>query len=231
MKVNRILPLTLMIALATGGRSVAAEWTETLAVTDEALTNTGRNAFFILEPGYQLLLEGKEDGKNTTLTITVLNETKTVGHVETRVVEEREVADGKLVEVSRNYFAVGMTTKNVYYFGEDVDVYKGEKVVHEGAWLAGVAGAQHGIAMPGANKVGERYYQERAPKVAMDRAETVSLNETVKVPAGKFEHCLKVKETTPLEPGTEYKLYVPDLGLVKEGGLLLVKHGFLRQQP
>jgi Concanavalin A-like lectin/glucanases superfamily len=52
------------------------------------------------------------------LTITVLNETKMVDGVETRVVEERETKGGKLKEVSRNYFAISKRTNDVFYFGE-----------------------------------------------------------------------------------------------------------------
>ena len=51
------------------------------------LSSTGRNRYFVLEPGFQLVLEGKEGGKTTVLTITVLNDTKMVDGVETRVVE------------------------------------------------------------------------------------------------------------------------------------------------
>jgi hypothetical protein len=71
-----------------------------------------------------------------------LNETKVVDGVETRVVEENESDKGKPVEISRNYFALDKQTGDVYYFGEDVDIYKDGKVSsHEGAWLAGVHGA------------------------------------------------------------------------------------------
>jgi len=48
----------------------------------------------------------------------------------------------------------------------------------------------------------------------------------VKTPAGEFKNCLKVEETTPLEPNTkEYKYYAPGVGLVREGDLKLVKYG------
>jgi len=60
----------------------------------------------------------------------------------------------------------------------------------------------------------------------MDRAEIVSLSETVKTPAGEFKNCLKVEETTPLEPATkEYKYYAAGVGLVQDGSLKLVKYG------
>ena len=230
-----------LVALLLAGASLAVakdiptkaagkSWEPTLSPQAEAVSSTGRNRFFVLEPGYQLVYQGKEGRKTVDLIITVLEETKPVAGVETRIVEERESADGKLVEVSRNYFAVGDQSHNVYYFGEDVDMYKnGQVTSHEGAWLAGVNGAKHGIAMPAENKVGDKYYQEQAPKVALDRAETVSLAETVKTPAGTFTGCLKVKETTPLEPGVGYKLYAPEIGLVQDGALKLVRHGFVKQ--
>jgi hypothetical protein len=218
---------------ATAGDRPAPDrdWQPTLAPLDEAMTSAGRNRFFILEPGYRLVYQGREGGKTVDLVITVLNETKPVAGVETRIVEERESANGKLVEVSRNYFALGARSRNVYYFGEEVDIYRDGKITsHEGAWLAGVNGAKHGVAMPAENKVGEKYYQEQAPKIALDRAQTVSLSETVQTPAGTFSRCLKVRETTPLEPGTvEYKYYAPDIGLVRDGNLKLIRHGFAKQ--
>ena len=38
--------------------------------------------------------------------------------------------------------------------------------------------------MPGTVSVDAKYYQEIAPDVAMDRAKIVSVNDTVKTPAG-----------------------------------------------
>src|SRR5262249_39811573 len=151
---------------------------------------------------------GKEDGDEVALTITVLAETRSVDGVETRVVEERESKGGELVEVSRNFFAISKRLNDVYYFGEEVDIYKGGKVVsHEGAWLSGVSGAKFGLATPGSPLLGARYYQEIAPDVAMDRAEVVSLTETMETPAGKFTDVLKTIETTPLEPETRESKY------------------------
>jgi hypothetical protein len=180
----------------------------------------GKNAYFILEPGYRLHFEHEKN----TLTVTVLEETKIVDGVKTRVVEERETSGGELAEVSRNYFAIDKTTNDVYYFGEDVDIYKNGKVTgHEGAWLAGVNGARFGLMMPGHPKVGDKYYQEIAPKVAMDRAEIISLAEGLKVPAGIFKNCLHTRESSALEIGSEGKWYAPDVGLIKDADFVLAK--------
>ena len=55
----------------------------------------------------------------------------------------------------------------------------------------------------------------------------MSLSEAVSTPGGDFSNCLKVKETSPLEPGVcENKIYAPGIGLVQDGPLQLTHHGF-----
>jgi hypothetical protein len=206
-------------------------WTDTFQEDSASFVSRGTNPFFILEPGYQLRLKGKEGKKLVDLRITVLNETLMVDGVMTRVVEERESVNGKLVEVSRNYFATSTRTNGVYYFGEDVDIYKDGRIVgHEGAWRSGVDGAHYGLMMPGIPLLGARYYQEIAPGVAMDRAEVVGTNELIRTQAGSFERCLRVRETTPLESrAREYKCYARGIGLVQDAGVILVSYGFVTQ--
>src|SRR5205085_8709539 len=140
-------------------------------------------------PGKVLKLS---DGKDM-LTITILPETKTIDGVKVGVLEERETKDGKLIEVSRNFFATDKNSGDVYYFGEDVDNYKDGKIIdHESEWHAGEKGAKFGLMIPANPKVGDKYYQEIAPKVAMDRVEVVSTDETVTTPAGTFKHCVQI---------------------------------------
>jgi hypothetical protein len=211
-------------AAQTSGRSAAVDsWAANFDVDRADLVSTGRNDHFILEPGYTAVFESGAE----RLVITVLNETRRVDGVDTRVVEERETRNGAIVEVSRNYFAISRRTHDVYYFGEDVDAYSGGKIEnHDGSWMAGVNGARFGLAMPGdAVHLNRRYYQEIAPRVAMDRATIVGVAETVTAPAGEFRNCLKTEETTPLEPGVkEYKYYARGIGLVQDGSLKLVKY-------
>jgi len=189
-------------------------YTDSFLVDEKDLASTGRNPYFILEPGYQLTFESED--KKETLTVTVLEETKKIGAIETRVVEEREIEDGKVKELSRNYFAICKRTNSVYYFGEDAG----------GAWMHGEKGARFGLMMPGTPLVGARYYQEVAPGAAMDRSEIISVTETFETPAGKFEKVLKTLETTPLEPKEKaFKRYAPGVGLIQDGNLKLVKFG------
>ena len=204
----------LSFSVACGeGAAKGSPWQEKFELSSCKLLTTGRNQYFVMEPGYQVVLEGG----GTKLQITVLNETKTVDGVATRVVEEKEWKDGKLAEISRNYFAMCAQTKDVFYFGEDVDLYKNGKVAdHEGTWTAGKAGAKPGLFMPSRPLLGARFYQEIAPKVAMDRVEVVSTDETVTTPAGTFHHCVHLKETTPMEPDVSHKYYAPGVGMIKD---------------
>ena len=223
--IHNALPVAALLAASTAGYQEAqaeSTWQEEFNIADCEFSTTGRNQYFVLEPGHQVVLEG--DG--TKLEITVLDETKTVDGVATRVVEEREWEDGELYEVSLNYFAICEATKDVFYFGEATDYYEdGEVLRHDGEWLAG-NGNRAGLIMPGSPKLGMKYYQELAPGVALDRAEIVSLDETCETPAGTFANCLKVKEGTALdESETEYKYYAPDIGFIQEEDLLLTKYG------
>ena len=226
MKKRILILAALFLAGMTTASAQGKLFTEDLMQNDCAFETTGRNRYFILEPGYQLTLENKDGDK---LIVTVLNETRKVGNIETRVVEENESEGGKQTEVSRNFMAFCKQNGSIYYFGEEVDIYKNGKIVKgEDAWMVG-GNNKAGVIMPGLIFLGARYYQEIAPGTAMDRAEIVAIGETKTTPAGVFTNCLKTEETTPLEPKEkEFKFYAPGIGLVQEEDLLLTKYGFVK---
>ena len=66
-------------------------------------------------------------------------------------------------------------------------------------------------------------------KVAMDRAEVVSLDEKLVTPAGQFLNCVKTEESSGVEKVRENKLYAPGVGLVYDGELKLKSYVFSRQ--
>ncbi|NIM92582.1 MAG: hypothetical protein GTO18_02555 [Anaerolineales bacterium] len=203
-------------------------WQEEFDLSSCTFVTTGQNQYFILEPNFQLVLEGGSE----VLKVTVLDEKVIIDGIETRVVEEREWKRGELIEVSRNFFAMCQETKDIFYFGEEVDMYKdGEIASHSGAWRAGENNAKAGLIMPGEPKVGMKYYQEIAPDVAMDRAEVVSIDETYSTTAGTFSDCLKTREGTALNPlEREFKRYAPGIRLIQDSNLLLTEYGFIDRE-
>lgn len=213
---------------ASSGQQLSSTWQKEFGLSERNLGPTGRNQFFILEPGFQLILESATE----KLAVTVLDETKEITGIVTRVVEEREWRNGELIEISRNFFAICEKTKDVFYFGEDVDMYKGGEVTnHQGAWLAGVNGATAGLIMPGKPVLGMKYYQEMAKGVAMDRAIVVKLDDALETPAGNFTNCLLTKESTAINPfELEFKTYAPGIGLIQDQQLLLTSHGFIEKK-
>jgi hypothetical protein len=235
---NGLLLILLVPCTPAIAQDEEPEFTDEFPLEDCYFKPWGGNPYFSLKPGRQLYLSNQrcvaadECDELEEVWITVTSRLKKIRlpldnsfrYVWTRVVEERETADGELKEVSRNFFADCGATHDVYYFGEDVDDYEDGKIVgHSGAWLTGRHGAMPGIIMPeSAFILGSRYFQEVAPGVALDRAEHVATGEEVEVPAGVFEGCVEVTETTPLGPGEEStKVYCRGIGLVIDDDLEL----------
>jgi hypothetical protein len=186
-------------------------------------TTTIDNEYFPMKPGITFLYEGK--GERDQMTVT--HDTKKVMGVECVVVDDRAWEGGKLIEQTYDWFAQD-NKGTVWYFGEDTKECENGKVVStKGSWEAGVDGAKPGIIMQADPKVGQSYHQEYYPGEAMDTARVRSLNASVKVPYGSYDHVLETKEWTPLQPVFFEKKYyvrgVGPLGNPRDLGLVDVK--------
>ncbi|MBU0753879.1 MAG: hypothetical protein KJ645_01980, partial [Planctomycetes bacterium] len=51
------------------------------------------------------------------------------GRIEARVVGVKETVDGNPIEVSRNFYACCTQKHTIFYFGEEVDIYKKGKAI------------------------------------------------------------------------------------------------------
>ena len=180
----------------------------------------------------QDILEGSEDGQKVRIERTIFPDKHKSFQIEGQkvdalVMEDREFRNGALEEVTLDYFAQD-DEGNVYYLGEDVDEYENGKVKgHEGAWLLGKDTKNPGVIITALPKVGDKFKSEDVNKQIHEDDEVMSVSETVSVPAGTYENCVKLKET--LATGeAEFKFYAPGVGVVREvpatGDVVLKSH-------
>ncbi len=191
------------------GRSITLLDTALCSPTGD-FTLESTNPYFPMEVGKQWVLEGG----NERVEVTVLDETEIVAGVTTRVIEEREYKNGKVKEVSRNYFAQA-SDGTVCYFGEAVDP-------HEGVWRADDPGSGTGIIMPADPRPGVAFKMEVAPGEAEDEAEIVEFK-TTRVPVGTFTETILVRELDPLDNDSDYKVFARGVGIIIDEDLKLVE--------
>ena len=228
----RALLMTVLAALVGAVVSMGAlwakDWQKEFSLAHRPLTPTGAAPYSLLIPGFRLILASR----SATLTFTVLEETKEINGIVTRVVEEREDRYGAVYEISRNFVALDEATGDVVYFGETVDAYQhGGVVSHPGAWQAYSNGAHPGLLIPGAPRVGMKFYQEHAPPDAMERAQVRRVGAVVHTPAGTWHDCviLAVSSTRKwlgLFARKEYHVYAPGIGMVQKQDMRLVSYGY-----
>ncbi len=175
------------------------------------------NKYFPLVPGTTYRYQGTEDDLPAVDKVAVTSMTKTILGVQATVVLDRVTVNGEPSEKTFDWYAQDKNG-NVWYLGEDAfDYVDGRWVKAPDSWEAGVDGAQAGIIMEANPQVGDVYRQEYYPGHAEDVAEVLSLDATIAVPYGSFDHVLQTKEWTPLEHGVvDNKYYAAGVGEVAE---------------
>ena len=173
------------------------------------------NPFFPLTPGTTYVYETKATGEKDTFEVT--HNTRVIDGVTCVEVHDSVSVNGEVTENTLDWH-VQDKEGNVWYFGENTaELENGLIATIEGSFMAGVTNDKPGIIMKARPAVGDFYRQEFSLGNAEDFAETLSLNETVIVPAGTFANCLKSQERSPLEPDVvEDKFYAPGVGNVLE---------------
>jgi hypothetical protein len=222
-----VLALPLISAAPARAAADADGFTDSFNVPPQNFTSVGRSDYVVLEPGFQLVYITKDGDKGPRLVSTVLPETQTIAGVETRVLESVEISGELPRRVTRQYIAMDKPTGDVYLFGRSVDRYDGWRDAgHAGSWHAGEYGARFGMILAGKPAAGQKYYQSLAGRVVTDRVEVLSVNEAIKVPAMRFERCVKVAETTPTNPKrVNEKFFAPGVGLISDSTWKLFRYG------
>jgi len=183
------------------------------------------NPYFPLLPGQTLhySVASGEDGLQMTVTATA--NTKLIIGVLCVGVQDRVLNTERLFEDTWRWYAQDQDG-NVWYFARETKKYDYDVVTEDWSWEAGINGAKPGMVMVGQPQdyLNKEYREEYVAGVAEDKAQVLSLNETVTVPYGTFSGCLKIKVYSDLEPGrVEYRYYASGIGLilsetVPEGG-------------
>lgn len=214
---------------ADGTASSSANTFTSVFPDETSFTNNGTNPFWVLTPGFHAVLEGQKSGVPSKVDITVTNNTHPIsGGPLVRVVEEKDYVNGQLIEIAEDYLAISTRTNSVYYFGElDTQYQNGQPVGTAGSWEAGVDGAQFGMLMPGAVLLGARFQQELAPGIALDKSQVINMGVTITVPAGTFQNCVQLQDTSGLTPTghAETKVFCPGVGEVQDEQVFLTCTG------
>ena len=204
-----VLPLALALALAAGGCSDASPDSPPTGI-DELVVPTPSpdpgdfvrgvdNPWLALRPGrtWHYRVSGSTPGE---LVVTVEDTTYDVAGVATTPVSRTEPTGEQLVD----YYAQDRSG-NVWWFGR------------AGVWLAGQDGAEAGLAMPAAPRVGDGWRAGYAPGVLDERETVVTDQQVVSTAAGRYVDALGLDRSDPLQPGTERRaFYARGVGLVEE---------------
>jgi hypothetical protein len=210
--------LVVVVAAGCGGSDGSSfpQGSEAVELDPADFTSEIDNPWLPLRTGSRWVYrETDQEGGDQRVVVTVLDETRTVLGIETRVVHDVVTEDGELVEDTYDWYAQD-SDGNVWYLGEDTTEFEdGEPSSTAGSWEAGVDGALPGILVPAEPEVGMTYRQEYYEGEAEDAAEVLSLAEKVEAPFGQYDGVLMTKDYMPLEPDIlEHKFYARDVGTV-----------------
>ena len=172
--------------------------------------------------GEAIDLETGETEEETVI-VEVLNETRFVAGIETRIVRDRVFLEGLLVEDTFDWYAQDVTG-NVWYMGEDVTDFEYDDegnligTSHPGAWETGVDGALPGYIMPALPfTVGFHFFQEFFEGEAEDHAQILDDDAIFDSPTlGVFHSVLQTADFSLETDVFEHKFYAPGIGAIAE---------------
>jgi hypothetical protein len=218
-----------VIALSISGVSISqAAVIDPTPVFSDPLNITNPYQPFV--PGGMKVFSGRKSGERSVIVDLYLQDTRTFqldgSSVACHILQETEFEGGVLSEISLNYFAQA-DDGGVYYFGETVDSYEDGVIVdHEGSWLVGgptdpsdppetATATTPGLFMPADPQVGDSFKPEDLYPIVDETGTVEHTGRIVTVPAGRFEDCIEVVETTQLGDPPETKWYAPGVGVIR----------------
>jgi uncharacterized protein YbaA (DUF1428 family) len=234
MKLSKVQIITVAIAAMVGSfaSSVLAldDRTDLLQIDAKNFSRPTiiDNKYMPLKPGSQVVYEGwtldDEDKRVSHKVIDVVTDlVKEINGIETVVVWERDIKNGKLEE-SELAFRAQDDKGNVWHFGEVTEVYdENIKLIGAKVWMDGRLGAKSGIIMPAKPAVGTPSFSQGFASGVYkwdDRGQVRKVGEKVTVPAGAFKDVTVIEEWSSGERkkgALQLKYYAPSIGYVKVG--------------
>ncbi len=170
------------------------------------------NPYFPLIPGRTRHYAVANGESGDQLTVTDTADTKLIMGVLCFGVQDRGLNSERLFEDTWRWYAQNQDG-DVWLFAQETKKYDYNVVTEDLSWQAGTNGAKPGIVMPGRPQdyLNKEYQEELVAGVAEDKAQVLSLNETVTVPYGTFSGCLKIKVSSGRD---EYRYYASGIGLI-----------------
>jgi hypothetical protein len=182
------------------------------------------NKWFPLTAGTQFVFQGHSNRGQGRLPhrviFTVTDLTKVIDGVRTRVLWDRDINAGKLLEGELAFFAQD-DHGHVWALGEYPEEYEADGSFGGApdTWIVGRGGAKAGLHMRAEPRTNTpSYLQGRAPAIDFaDRAKVLKIGQKACVPTGCYRNVLVTDETNPLEPtdGHQLKYYAPGIGNIR----------------
>jgi hypothetical protein len=170
------------------------------------------NLYFPLIPGRTRHYAVANGTSGDQLTVKDTAETKLIMGVLCHGVQDRGLNSERLFEDTWRWYAQNQDG-DVWFFAQETRKYDFNVVTEDWSWQAGTDDAKPGIVMPGRPQdyLNKQYQEELVAGVAEDKAQVLSLSETVTVPYGTFSGCLKIKVSSGRD---EYRYYASGIGLI-----------------
>jgi hypothetical protein len=176
------------------------------------------NPWFPLVPGTRWTYSRYTPSGSDTLTATVLTRHHRVAGVDTTAVRwEVRLRSGRTPTLSVRWYAQD-TAGNVWWFGQRV-IRQSPRVdlLATRSWAAGRHGAEAGLAMSAAPRVGDGYVNGFEPGVVESHSTVLSVDATVALPTRDYRGTVSTRDLSPLQPVREVRsFYARDIGMVAQ---------------
>jgi hypothetical protein len=226
---RRVLPATAIVATIAciGAGGTTASGSSRPAMAKFSHSTRIDNPYLPITRFQRCRLAGDDQGTELKVTRTLLERTRRFHYrgqaIDAVVVRDRVLGEGKLIELTHDYFAQD-DAGTVYYLGEDVNEYRDGKVVsHEGEWRLGRDTKKIGVLMPAHPKLGDSFKSERVPHIAHETDHVVAVGAKAKAGGHSYRNVIKVRENARPPRETEFKKYARGTGVITEadGGVTL----------